>query len=124
MSLIFNFFTKYYKFILFLIVIGLVTYYIFNHIGKDNGGSEYRQKIDSLNASIKRIELQQKKLDSNITHYNNEINKIDSNINKIKIERTTINNIYHEKINDVNNYTDDQLDSFFAIRYGYIPKHK
>ena len=123
MSLIFNFFTKYYKFIFSLIIICIISYFIFNYISGKNRDPEFYQKIDSINESINRIEVKQKKLDSNITHYNVEINKIDSNINKIKIEKTTINNVYHEKINDVNNYTDDQLDSFFTIRYGYIPQH-
>lgn len=123
MSLIFTFLKKYYKIILLLLIVGVISYFVLYYMDGPNGGKEYRQKIDSLNSTINRIEVEQIKLDSNIVHYNQEIIKIDHNIEKIKSEKTTINNIYHEKINDVNNYTDDELDSFFAVRYGYIPKN-
>lgn len=123
MSLIYNFLKKYYKIILSILIVGIISYVLLCYMSGPNGGKEYRQKIDSLNTVINRIEGEQVKLDSNIVHYNKEIIKIDNNIEKIKTEKTTINNIYHEKINDVNNYTDDELDSFFTIRYGYIPQH-
>lgn len=123
MSIIFNFLKSNYKTILLFIIVGLISYVFLSNMSGVNGGSEYRKKIDSINTIINRIEGEQIKLDSNIAHYNQEIIKVDHNIEKIKIEKTTINNVYHEKINDVNNYTDDKLDSFFTIRYGYIPKH-
>lgn len=102
-------------------IIGIIFHFTFNYVVNRN--TEYYQKIDSLNLFINRIEVQQKKLDSNIVHYKQEIIKIDHNIEKIKTEKTTINNIYHEKINDVNNYTDDELDSFFTTRYRYNTQH-
>jgi exonuclease VII small subunit len=123
MSLIFNFLKSYYKIIIQLILVIIISYVGLYYFGKfNNNSTEYNQKIDSLNTIIKKVESEQKKLDSNIVSYNKEIITIDHNIEKIKSEKTTINNIYHEKINDVNNYTDNELDSFFAVRYGYIPK--
>jgi hypothetical protein len=121
MSLIFNFIKKNYIIILLASLVAFISYSTINFVGKYNN-DDFLQKIDSLNKTIGRIEIEQIKLDSNITHYNQEISKIDTNIEKIKIEKTIINNIYHEKINNVNDYTDDQLDSFFAVRYGYVPK--
>lgn len=121
MSLIFNFIKKNYIIILSTLFVGFMFYSTIKLVGKSNN-DDFLLKIDSLNKTIGRIETQQIKLDSNITHYNQEISKIDTSIEKIKTEKTIINNIFHEKINNVNNYTDDQLDSFFAVRYGYVPK--
>jgi hypothetical protein len=80
------------------------------------------KKIDSLNTLIQQRELEQKKLDSNISVFNQEIENIDNNISKIKSEKTIVKEYYHEKINDVDKYSDDELDSFFAVRYRYYTK--
>jgi septal ring factor EnvC (AmiA/AmiB activator) len=83
---------------------------------------ETSKKLDSLNLLIQKTSEEQKKLDSNIANFNKEIENIDNNISKIKTERTIIKEYYHEKINDVDNYTDDEIDSFFAVRYRYYAK--
>lgn len=77
------------------------------------------KKIDSLNTTIKLLEKDQHKLDSEIVKYNQEITNLDDNIFKIKTEKTIIREIYHEKINSVNNFNTNQLDSFFSNRYNY-----
>lgn len=79
--------------------------------------SESKSKIDSINNSIKTIEVIQKKMDSNIVQYNKEILNVDKKISDIKIEKTIIKEIYHEKIISVDNFNDIQIDSFFANRY-------
>ena len=84
--------------------------------------TESKQKLDSLNIAIKTIELQQKKLDSNITVYTKEVEKIDTHIEHLKTEKTIIKEIYHEKIDAIDHYTDAELDEFFAKRYGYNPR--
>jgi wobble nucleotide-excising tRNase len=114
-----TFLIKNYKTII-KILIGLIILYwvIFFLTPKIQMSSESKSKIDSINNSIKTIEVIQKKMDSNIVQYNKEILDIDSKISDIKFEKTTIKEIYHEKIISVNNYNDIQIDSFFANRYG------
>jgi uncharacterized coiled-coil DUF342 family protein len=80
---------------------------------------ESKKKIDSLNVHVKEIENEQKTLDTKIEVFGQEITKVENNITKIKSQKETIREIYHEKITSVNSYTDVQLDSFFANRYGY-----
>ena len=80
---------------------------------------EERQKLESLNNMIHEIEKQQEKLDSNISNFNSKITDIDLNIDKLKGEKTIIREIYHEKINSVDSYSNPQLDSFFTNRYNY-----
>ena len=117
--LIKDFLVKNYKWLLLIIALlvsfNFVDHYLYNLGSHDNS----QQKIDSLNNSIHNIELQQKKLDSNINTYHSEIKQVDANISNIKSKQTIITNNYHEKIDSVNHYTDDQLRLFFTKRYGY-----
>lgn len=76
-----------------------------------------KQKIDSLNLVIKDIYKEQQKLDSTIAEYNNKIDEVDNHIDKIKGQKTIVKEIYHEEINRVDTYTDNDVDSFFANRY-------
>jgi vacuolar-type H+-ATPase subunit I/STV1 len=76
-----------------------------------------KQKIDSLNIIIKDIYKEQQKLDSSIAEYNNKIDEVDNHIDKIKGQKTIVKEIYHEEINRVDTYTDNDVDSFFANRY-------
>jgi hypothetical protein len=80
---------------------------------------ESKQKIDSLTTFVKNIENEQKVLDDKIDGYGQDINNVENNITKIKSQKETIREIYHEQINSVNTYNDAQLDSFFTNRYGY-----
>lgn len=76
-----------------------------------------KQKIDSLNLVIKDIYKEQQKLDSTIAEYNGKIDEVDNHIDKIKGQKTIVKEIYHEEINRVDTYTDNDVDSFFANRY-------
>lgn len=81
--------------------------------------SELKQKIDVLDKHIDSLEIEQKKIDEDIRIFNESVINIDKKISNIKQEKTIIKEIYHEKITAVDNYTSDELDSFFAKRYGY-----
>ena len=76
-----------------------------------------KQKIYSLNLVIRDIYKEQQKLDSTIAEYNEKIDAVDNHIDKIKGQKTIIKEIYHEEINRVDTYTDNDVDSFFANRY-------
>jgi len=79
--------------------------------------SQVYKKIDSLNHNIDSLTQQNKRLDSSIAKYTNQIDELDKSIDKIKNEKTTIKEIYHETITNVDNYNGNQLDSFFTKRY-------
>lgn len=113
------FFQKYYLTII-KVLVGLFLLYwlIFFLTPKVEMAASEKEKIDSLNKKIDIIYVEQKKLDEKIVEYNNEITKIDDNLEKIKNQKTIIKEIYHEEIGRVDNYTDAELDSFFAKRYG------
>jgi vacuolar-type H+-ATPase subunit I/STV1 len=76
-----------------------------------------QEKQNSLNIIIKEIYKDQQKLDSSIAGYNKKIDEVDNHIDKIKGQKTIIKEIYHEEINRVDSYTDNDIDSFFADRY-------
>ena len=80
--------------------------------------AQEKAKIDSLNTVMQNIYKEQQKLDSTITEYNGKIDAVDNHIDKIKGQKTIIKEIYHEEINRVDTYTDNDVDSFFSNRYG------
>ena len=65
--------------------------------------SGFRQLLENFKASMNRAFHQ--------------IDNIDNSIDRIKNEKTTIKEIYHETITNVDHYNNSQLDSFFTNRY-------
>lgn len=115
-----NFLEKNWKFILSGAFALFVIYWLmFFLTPKVEMSVESKQKIDSLTTYVKEIKKEQAELDNKIDVFGQEVNNIENNITKIRSQKETIREIYHEKINSVNTYTDVQLDSFLANRYGY-----
>jgi len=118
MQTVLNFLKGNYKTLL-KVVFGLfILYYlIFFLTPRVQMAADEKAKIDSLTQMIKGIELEQKKLDSNIVSYNQKIDEVDNHIDKIKGQKTIVKEIYHEKINSVDKLTNPGIDSFFSNRY-------
>lgn len=76
-----------------------------------------RQQIDSLNVLINKVHQDNLELEKQIEDYNEKMGVVDENIKKIKLQKTIIKEIYHEKINSVDKLTVRELDSFFTDRY-------
>lgn len=109
---------KYLKNILFVIFAVVVLYWMFFIMTPNSKlAEETYKKIDSLNHSIDSVENINRHLDSQLVNYNTQISEIDRGIDRIKNEKTIIKEIYHEKINDVDNFNSNQLDEFFTKRY-------
>ena len=117
-QVIINFLKTKYKTIL-TIAFGLfILYYIIFFLTPNiQMAATEKAKIDSLNMMIKEIELEQKKLDSNIVTYNKKIDEVDDHIDNIKGQKTIVKEIYHEKISSVDKLTVRGIDSFFTDRY-------
>ena len=49
--------------------------------------------------------------------FNNEVIEIDKGIDRIKNQKETIKEIYHETINNVDHFDTTQIDKFFTNRY-------
>lgn len=120
LNVIWNFVKTHFKSII-MAIFGLFLLYwiLFFLTPKIQMDVESKQKIDSLTTFVKNIENEQKVLDDKIDGYGQDINNVENNITKIKSQKETIREIYHEQINSVNTYNDAQLDSFFTNRYGY-----
>ncbi len=116
-----DFFKSNYKFLGY-VALGLFLLYwiVFILTPKVEMSAESKQAIDSLNTHIQVIEDAQKELDDKIEEYGEEINQVEKRITEIKSQKTTIKEIYHEKITAVNDYSDSELDSFFTERYGHF----
>jgi len=106
------------KEILIISLILFIAYWmVFQLTPASDMSEQVYKKIDSLNHNIDSLTEQNKKLDSSISVYTNQIYELDKSIDKIKNEKTTIKEIYHETITNVDNYNGNQLDSFFSKRY-------
>ena len=117
-QIILNFIKENYKTILKGLVVLFILYWVIYVLTPTMKMSvQEKQKIDSLNIIVKEIYKEQQKLDSSITGYNKKIDEVDNHIGKIKSQKTIIKEIYHEEINRVDSYTDNDIDSFFANRY-------
>ncbi len=82
----------------------------------------YKEKLTNIEKGIQGIEKSQKQINSQIDIFNSEMQKIQNRITELDGEKTVIKEIYYEKINNVNKYSDKQLDSFFTERYGLNTK--
>jgi len=117
--MIVSFIKKNAKTIFYVITWGILIYAILLRGNKID--DLYKNDLKDIETSIKGIEKYQKKLDSNIGNFNSQILEVESEINGIQGQKTVIREVYYEKINNVNNYNDKQLDSFFSERYNYSP---
>jgi len=106
---------KFFIIISLLIVIFYFGVDLFRPVMIDN--KDTKKKIDSLNMIIFNMQKEQLKLDSIIKNFNEEMDSVDSKVKNIKGQKTIIREIYHEKINSVNSYDAQQIDSFFSDRY-------
>jgi|TARA_R110000868_G_scaffold142572_1_gene360006 septal ring factor EnvC (AmiA/AmiB activator) len=103
--------------ILLVIIAGLVGWNIFttNTIKTDVKGYEkkiesIKTKIDSSQAINKQIDTKIGEVKENVTTITNEIHHIDKNITVIKKQTD-------EKVNNVDNIPDSELELFFTNKY-------
>lgn len=111
-----SFISKNAKYI-FYTLLGFFLFYIliYDKREKDN---EYKKQIEQLQISINKNNDYQKSLNNEIFKFNLEMIEIEKKLSEVENQKTTIKEIYHEKITSVDNYSNTQLDSFFTGRYG------
>jgi len=100
-----------------LAILFLIYWIFFKSTPNADLAKQTYNKIDSLNHNIDSVEAANKKLDTQIVKYTTEISNLDNSIDRIKNEKITIKEIYHEKINSVDHYDNTQIDQFFTNRY-------
>jgi prophage DNA circulation protein len=64
------------------------------------------------------LKEQQKKVDENISELKVEVIEVETTIGTVKNQKLIIKEYYENKINSVDKFTNDELDSFFSNRYG------
>lgn len=80
---------------------------------------DLKASIDSLTLMNKKLMESQQRMDSTISTYNSKIEQIDTRISHIKNQTTIINKYYNDLGQQVDQYTPNQVDSFFKKRYNY-----
>lgn len=106
------------------LTIGLVCLYLFFYITTPSTemSDKDQARIDSLIQKVEKIREEQVKIDNEILGHEKDVSIIADSILRLKNSKKTIQNIYNEEINRISTYSDKQVDSFFATRYGYTPR--
>ena len=114
-NLIYNDNVKYViKLSMTLIILFLVIYIL---IPKFKMGNVEKVQYDTLLKKIDTLNIQQNSLNSKIKDYYSSLDTINDKLRLIKNEKIIIKEIFNEKINSVDHYDDDQIDSFLSDRY-------
>ena len=104
--------------ILLLIIVGLVIYNFYYSTQIKTNVNEYKNKIETISVGIDSLSNLNTLLDdkinvvnTNIISINNEIESVDDNLKDLK-KKTD------EKVDSVSDYSFNELERFFANRYG------
>jgi hypothetical protein len=110
-----------YKQPILYVIVGLFLLYgiIWIATRKPQIPADIKATIDSLTNVNKQLIEHQKQIDSTIHVYEAKVKQVDHQINNVKEKTTIIKEYYHEQIQQVNNYTPTELDSFFKAKYNY-----
>lgn len=116
---VFNFLIKYRRDIAIIIIAGVVFYWInFIFSPQTKEIDLFKNKIDSIDNNIVLLKELQKGVDDNISELKNEVLEVESTIGSVKNQKVIIKEYYENKINSVDKFTNNELDSFFSNRYG------
>jgi predicted nucleic acid-binding Zn-ribbon protein len=103
--------------ILLIIVIVLAAWNIFNTNTIKTDVKSYKEKIKNIQAEVDSVQVVNKKIDDkvfevkeNVTNITREIHHIDNNLTIVK-EKT------NEKVNNVNNFGNVELEQLLTARY-------
>ena len=108
------------KIILYIAIALIILYYsILIFTSKPQVTLEFQRRLDSLTLVTTQLQHQQKFYDSIISTSELKVKQLDERLDSIKEKTIIIKEYYHEKSTAADSYTNTQLDSFFAKRYGY-----
>lgn len=107
------------KTISIVLVVGLIVGLIIYFLPSTKIDNTYLNKIDSLNSHLVSLEKKQDSLNQDIRGYKTQIQEVDNSIQTIKNQKTVVKEYYHEKIISIDGFSRNDIDTFFANRYGY-----
>ncbi len=106
------------EFILLLIVTILLIVNLFNLNSVNTNVKNYESKIKKVQIEIDSLDKINTRIYKKIDSVNAEVNYITNKIEKVDKTITIVKNNTNEKINNVNNFGLNELELFFANRYG------
>lgn len=115
---LFNQYKQYIKYIIGGIIGLIVLFWIIRWVTpKEKVPEDMKHRLDSLNKASQQWEIYKKTADSSISMYKDSLKISQNNIEILKQKQTIIREYYHETINNIDNYTYDELDSWIRTRY-------
>lgn len=115
----FNSIIKYRRDIALIVLIGFVFYWVMIiFTPKIEKMDVYQNKIDSIGNNISELKKIQTNIDQNISELKSEVVEVEETISTVKNQKIIVKEYYENKINNVDKFTNAELDSFFTVRYG------
>lgn len=112
---------KYRRDIALIVLISVIVFWSLKFLSPTITSMEtYKTKIDSIQNNIKNLQQEQSLIDYNVSRIKDEIYDVEDKIEGVKTEKVIIKEYYEKQINNIDKYTDAQLDSFFSERYGRL----
>jgi seryl-tRNA synthetase len=100
-----------------LILVGLVIYSIFNTNTIKTDVQGYKDKINNLQTKVDSAQVVNKEIDDKVIKVNEKITEVSKEVHHIDNTITIVKNNTNEKVNNVNNIGNVELELLFSARY-------
>jgi peptidoglycan hydrolase CwlO-like protein len=100
-----------------LILVGLVIYSIFNTNTIKTDVQGYKDKINNLQTKVDSAQVVNKEIDDKVVKVNEKITEVSKEVHHIDNTITIVKNNTNEKVNNVNNIGNVELELLFSARY-------
>jgi peptidoglycan hydrolase CwlO-like protein len=100
-----------------VILIGLVIYSIFNTNTIKTDVQGYKDKINNLQTKVDSAQVVNKEIDDKVIKVNEKITEVSKEVHHIDNTITIVKNNTNEKVNNVNNIGNVELELLFSARY-------
>jgi hypothetical protein len=103
--------------ILLIIVIVLVAWNIFNTNSIKTDVKSYKEKIENIQIEVDSVQVVNKKIEDKVFEVKENVNNITKEIHHIDNNLTIVKEKTNEKVNNVNNFGNVELEQLLTARY-------
>ena len=103
--------------ILLIIVIVLAAWNIFNTNSIKTDVKSYKEKIENIQIEVDSVQVVNKKIEDKVFEVKENVNNITKEIRHIDNNLTIVKEKTNEKVNNVNNFGNVELEQLLTARY-------
>lgn len=110
--------TKHLKDIIYIVAIGILLWMVLKPKEQVDLGDTFKAQIKTLQDSIAKLEIKNKRLDSLRFLYSDSIKVAYKELEKSQKKRIENKVKYEKEIKNISNFTNSDVSKFFTDRYG------